>query len=165
MQPIGLSVLEIIIFYLCYLGILIFVKTTARLLISVVVFVFSVALILYCTIINRGGCYEVVFLPFYSFVEARWQPEIFRTLIMNIVLFVPLGVSLPFVISNNVKHPIILALLISISFSTIIEFCQLLFHLGRCEFDDVLANSIGSFLGETSYMLFLRIRCKFDGWK
>ena len=72
------------------------------------------------------------------------------------------------IISSSKKRLFItslIILLISISFSTIIEFCQLLFHLGRCEFDDVLANSIGSFLGETSYMLFLRIRCKFDGWK
>lgn len=63
---------------------------------NAVVFVGITAAILYMTLYIRSeGDHEVILTPFQSFIEAKEQPEAYRSMLMNVFLFVPLGLSLP----------------------------------------------------------------------
>ncbi len=61
----------------------------------------------------------------------------------NILLFIPLGFFLKYFIWK--EHIIVLLYACAISVS--IELCQLIFHLGVCDIDDVILNSVGAFTG------------------
>ena len=77
--------------------------------------------------------------------------SVFPHLLLNILLFVPLGVALPFICSHTT---FIKTVLIGFSMSLLIEFVQ--FFLGReCEIDDLICNTIGAAIG---YLLYLSIR-------
>lgn len=94
-----------------------------------------------------------VFIPFHSFYEAKTQPEIYRTMLMNIFLFEPIGLSLPNILPKK-AHPVAVTVIIAILFSVIIEAAQYRFCLGRCEIDDVIFNTSGAFVGALGYLLF-----------
>ena len=122
---------------------------------SVLLFL-SGAIIVCETLLNRGATFDIQLIPFHSFVEAQTQPELYRSLFMNILLFVPLGLSLPYVLS---KKPCRRNVYITIGFSAVlsatVEFLQYYFHLGRCETDDVIANTLGTAVGTISYYLYM----------
>lgn len=111
----------------------------------------AAAAIIYITLLRRSAhSREIILIPFYSFVMAKKQPEIFREMLMNIFLFVPLGLFLPFTFkSKNVLKSIISAFILSL----IIETVQYLFGLGLAEADDVLMNTLGTFIGSTSFWI------------
>lgn len=58
-------------------------------------------------------------------------------IVLNILLFVPLGMLV------GGKR----AIIIGITLSLYIEFCQYVFVLGYCEIDDILNNTMGTVLG------------------
>lgn len=61
-------------------------------IINTVVFVCAVLIILYMTIYSRSeATKEAILIPFYSFILAREQPELYRSMLMNVFLFVPIG--------------------------------------------------------------------------
>ncbi len=120
-----------------------------------VIFLFS---IVYSTIASRTQ--EVTrpqLIPFYSFIEAKVQPEIYRSMLMNVFLFVPLGLTMPYALPNTVKHKVKTTVLAACALSATIELVQLLFHLGRCETDDVICNTLGAAIGTLSYCIYIRI--------
>ena len=81
-----------------------------------------------------------------NFREAREQPELYRSMLMNVLLFFPIGLSLPFVLGKwklSVPVTVVLACL----FSAGIEYLQYRYSLGRCEVDDVIMNTLGALLG------------------
>ncbi len=92
---------------------------------------------------------ELMLMPLHSFVEAREQVEIYRSMLMNIALFLPLGATLPFALGKS--KPIKTAILTAFILSVIIEALQFAFKLGRCETDDVLCNTLGAAIGGLSY--------------
>ena len=50
--------------------------------------------ILYVTLLSRAeGSTGVILAPFASFTAARQQPEIYRSMLMNVFLFFPFGLS------------------------------------------------------------------------
>ena len=72
-------------------------------------------------------------------------------LIGNIILLVPFGFLLPFVIRNiNWKHSIIWA----IGSGTIIEVMQVVMHVGIFDIDDIILNAFGSMIGFWFFLLF-----------
>lgn len=101
------------------------------------------------TLFNRSsGAREIVLTPFMSFVWAQEQPELYREMLMNVLLFVPLGLFLPFVFkSRNVLKSVLTAFLLS----TFIEIIQYIFGLGMAETDDLMTNTLGAFIGSMSY--------------
>lgn len=128
-------------------------------MIGVVLFIICVFLILYRTVLSRSICIPQIELrPFYTFILAKQQSEMYRTFFMNILLFVPLGLSMPYVLS---KEPRKRNVFITIGFAAVlsagIEFAQYYYHLGRCETDDVIANTLGAAIGTLSYCLYMRI--------
>ncbi len=124
-----------------------------------ILFVLSIVVLIYVTILKRvDGNFQVELKPFYTFVLAQEQVEYYRTFFMNILLFVPLGLSMPYVLS---KKPYLRNVFITIGFAAVlsagIEFLQYYYHLGRCETDDVIANTLGAATGTLSYCLYMRI--------
>ena len=103
-------------------------------ILNAAVFAGIAAVIFYMTVCARGEeTAEAVLVPSQNFREAREQPELYRSMLMNVLLFFPIGLSLPFV----------LACLSSAG----IEYLQYRYSLGRCEVDDVIMNTLGALLG------------------
>ncbi len=116
-------------------------------ILNAAVFAGIAAVIFYMTVCARGEeTAEAVLVPFQSFREAREQPELYRSMLMNVLLFFPIGLSLPFVLGKwklSVPVTVVLACL----FSAGIEYLQYRYGLGRCEVDDVIMNALGALLG------------------
>lgn len=110
-----------------------------------------VMVILTITIFSRQESYDLVLIPFYSFVEAKIQPEMYRSMMMNVFLFFPLGLTLPYVLPQKCKKQVLFAILFGLLLSAGIEFSQFYFHLGRAEVDDVICNTLGCVIGTMGY--------------
>lgn len=115
--------------------------------------------ILAATIISRENTTEVILTPFHFIEEAKQQPEIYRSMLMNVFLFFPLGLTLPFALPERWKGKVLLAVGFAFLLSAGIEFAQYYFHLGRAEVDDIICNTFGAFLG-TLALLISRFRYK-----
>ena len=111
--------------------------------------------ILYGTVLERqpDGQSSLVLLPFHSFLEAQEEPEVYRSMLMNALLFLPLGLTLPFALPERVRRKILITILFAAVFSLAIEITQLILRMGRCETDDVLMNTFGAALGTLSYQI------------
>ncbi len=115
--------------------------------------------VLYETVFIRNtGNYQIELRPFYTFVLAQEQIEYYRTFFMNALLFVPLGLSMPYALSKRpYKRNVFITIAFAAVLSASIEFLQYYYHLGRCETDDVIANTLGTAIGTLSYLLYMRI--------
>ena len=116
----------------------------------------AVFIILYATILTRTpGVPEAILTPFASLTAARQQPELYREMLMNVFLFFPLGLTL----SNALPRKwhrwlrIILTTLVGCAFSVGIEYAQYRYALGMAEVDDVICNTLGTFVGSTSLLV------------
>lgn len=128
---------------------------------NVLINIAAMGVILTATLAFRTGADSVLILePFYSFMEARTQPELYRSMLMNVFLFFPVGLTLPFVLPENWKRKILTSILFAMAFSIGIEFTQYYFHLGRAETDDVICNTLGCAIGTLSYYLSEKFRKK-----
>lgn len=116
----------------------------------------SAALILYATILSRTpGAYAVVLTPFAALVAAQRQPELYREMLMNVFLFFPVGLTLSNALPRRWHRwwRIALTTLLGCALSAGIEYAQYRFALGMAETDDVICNTLGAFVGETSLLL------------
>lgn len=121
---------------------------------NLAVFAGIVAAIFYMTVYTRGESpSDAVLVPFQSFREARIQPELYRSMLMNVFLFVPIGLSLPFVLGKG-KLPGFLTVAAALFFSAGIEYLQYRYALGRCEVDDIIMNTFGAIIGCQAHWLF-----------
>lgn len=118
--------------------------------------ILMVIAILYTTLLSRvSGSYAAVLTPFATLVAARQEPELYRTMLMNVFLFFPLGLTL----SNALPRTwhrwrrIALTTLTGCVLSAGIEYAQYHFALGMAETDDVICNTLGAFIGATSLLL------------
>lgn len=107
-----------------------------------------VVFILMETIIGRKPSiarYELV--PFWSYSH----PELRTEIILNYILFIPLGFLLCFSEKRNHSGVWIntaKVALIGFLLSTSIEIIQLVFKIGLFEFDDMIGNTIGCLIGD-----------------
>lgn len=120
-----------------------------KVLLTIFVFV-----IIFITILSRNSYIQQIdLIPFNSFIKAQIQPELYRSMFMNIVLFFPIGIFMPFSFKirsyKNVLHTLLFALVFSISIETI----QYIFSLGYCEIDDVIMNFLGALFGSLSFII------------
>lgn len=113
-------------------------------------------IILHATLLSRTpGTYAAVLTPFAALAAARQQPELYREMLMNVFLFFPLGLTL----SNALPRKwhrwlrISLTTLTGCILSAGIEYAQYRFALGMAETDDVICNTLGTFVGATSLLL------------
>lgn len=84
-------------------------------------------------------------LKFLFFPTQTKEP--FRTFLMNVLLFVPFGLTLSTVLPERCGKVVGITVLVGFAFSLCVELLQFCFHLGRVELDDLIANTLGTFLG------------------
>ena len=97
--------------------------------------------------------YDVILIPFNFIKEAKIQPELYRSMLMNVFLFFPLGLSLPYALPEKWKQKALISIFFAMALSIGIEFLQYHFHLGRAETDDVICNTLGCAIGTLSYCM------------
>lgn len=120
-----------------------------------------IIVVLGAVFLNRTGLYGNTNLHlFSSYREAYNKMEIslFRNIVLNILLFVPLGFLLP-IYSNKLKKSYIV---ISIGFlvTLAIETIQYLTRVGIFEIDDIFNNTIGTLIGYLLFMIYKNIMKK-----
>lgn len=84
--------------------------------------------------------------------------ELFAEILLNILLFVPLGALLPFLFPRQLGEGGVfrggaVVCVVACVCSFAIELSQLHFNLGLFEFDDVLHNTLGALLGYALFRL------------
>lgn len=78
-------------------------------------------------------------------------------LLLNVSLFVPLGLAAPFI---SKKSSFLKVAVTGLSLSFLIEFIQI--FIGReCEMDDLICNTLGAIIGYLMYLLLRRLFPKF----
>ncbi len=116
-----------------------------------IIFIFaSIGLVILTTMYQRpDNIRELIIRPFQSFIAAKEQPEMYRTMLMNVTLFLPYGLSLSMLLSKeHSMSSILLSVIISSSFiSIIIEVIQFVYSSGLSQTDDVLCNVLGATIG------------------
>ncbi len=112
--------------------------------------VLSVVAILTAVFANREvGEYRVILRPFASFAAARIQPEYYREMLMNVFLFVPLGLTLGSAWperwgkGRRLGMTVLCGAILSLS----IECFQGLLSVGTAETDDWIRNVCGTLWG------------------
>ncbi len=104
--------------------------------------------ILIVTCLYRHGAYLRKISPlFWSYREAWIRGNItdFRNIVLNIVMFIPLGILLPIGIKKfRVWWKTYLA---GFCFSLFIESIQFIFGIGTAEADDLFGNTLGTIIG------------------
>lgn len=145
------DIIVIILIILLSLLIVFFVSKTIKIKISqavaAVLFITVVLIILTLTVFGRiPGERQMQIIPFWSYGEILCGNRyVLKQVILNIVLFVPIGIVLPFLLNKKVSLEI--ALVYGVVFSSIIEVLQLVTCRGLCEFDDIFHNSLGCMIG------------------
>ena len=131
-----------------------------RKLIYIAIFLLSVLLILYMTLLTREPSADhknMLLYPFWEYVNLFQHFDLSHAhdIIPNIALFIPFGFSVPLCFSKmrKLKTMALCAALVSGS----IELIQLVFHLGWCEVDDVFNNTVGACIGLGLYKIFEKI--------
>ncbi len=153
-QPMYTAVMEITGVFFLWCALMLILSPKAKKILSVPLLIISVLGILTITILKRDtGDYQIFTTPFISFSIAKYNPEIYRGMLMNILLFVPFGLSLPFCLSDKVKHKYILSIIIGLLFTALIETTQFFSKLGRFETDDIIMNFLGAAIGALSYVI------------
>ncbi|MBQ8554807.1 MAG: VanZ family protein [Clostridia bacterium] len=81
------------------------------------------------------------------------MPSLLEEIILNILLYIPMGYLLPFTFKRlKAWHVVLIALLCSV----VTEVSQLVFRIGWFEYDDMLNNTMGCVLGLILYGLLMR---------
>lgn len=100
-----------------------------------------VLFILFQTIIGREQkTFRAEWMPFWSYSH----PELYMEIILNYLLFIPLGILLYGTFGERIGLKVVL---IGCVLSAGIEITQLVFRIGLFEFDDILGNTIGCLMG------------------
>ncbi len=154
-QPMNKVYNEAIAMYLIWTVLMILLRGRARKAVGIIGAVLSVVLVVSFTIHGRNSKAEtnISLAPFISFVKAKTQPEFYRSMFMNMLLFLPLGLSLPFALSKTEKHCVLISIASGFLLSAGVEVVQYFFSLGCCETDDVIMNTLGVIIGSTSFLL------------
>lgn len=124
-------------------------STNAILIISFVGYFFF---IIYKTLIDRSSTTEsagLCLIPFYSYYQffSGVSTEVLRQSIMNIAFFYPFGFLLSCLDIELIKKRRWLIVIFAMLFSLSVEILQYVFHLGYAEIDDVIHNTLGTFIG------------------
>ena len=93
------------------------------------------------TVLGReSGVGRVELVPFWSYSH----PELRMEIVLNYILFMPLGVLLYLCFGEKLGLRVVIA---GFLLSALIELIQLTFKIGVFEFDDMIGNTIGCLIG------------------
>lgn len=114
-------------------------------------------MVLGVTLLNRSPYFTRIYrlTPFYSYVEAwySFKASDWRNIILNIFMFVPLGLLLPY--CHKIFQKIAPTALAGLLFSICIELTQFALNRGIFETDDLINNTLGSVIGYGLYRIVL----------
>lgn len=120
-----------------------------------VVFVIYSVVLVGATFLSRGEYYGAAQIvpPFASYKEAWYQGKAsnVRNIIINVLLFVPLGVLLPIGIKK--MRTCWKTYVVGFAVTIFIEVFQLITKRGIFEFDDIFNNLIGTMIGYGLFMI------------
>ena len=135
-------------------------KGKAGKIVAVTGAVLALCLILFFTLArSSSGVREAPFLiPLNSIGRMETNDEMYRSMVMNVALFLSFGLSLPFALPSGWKHNALLTAAAGLILSAGIEVTQYIRCIGQCDVDDVLMNTIGVALGCLSYLLVRLVR-------
>ncbi|MBQ6885878.1 MAG: nucleotidyltransferase family protein [Clostridia bacterium] len=156
----------VLIFAICIIFVAIinskirFINNKLLMLINTFFLITSIVIIVLYTLVRDADKTEINLIPFCTFfrIKNNGNTELTRSFFMNVFLFVPLGLSMPYVLSQKPRRwPVFVTIAFAAVLSVGIEFLQYYYHLGRCETDDVIANILGATVGTLSYLLYMKI--------
>ena len=104
---------------------------------------------------NRGVVLEP-FREFQAMIEQHDHFFWFKQIMLNILLFIPLGFLLPLVYGKVFRDPV-LTVLTGYLFSASIESMQYITGRGLTEIDDVITNTVGTAAGYVMFVLVMRL--------
>jgi glycopeptide antibiotics resistance protein len=119
-----------------------------------IIFAVYIAAYIYLTLLSRSE----IDVPYVTGVELRPLAAIRRALrsgsvipirgiILNVLLFIPMGYLLPLIFKKLRKHSAIDVVLICLLISLATETLQLVFRVGWFDADDIINNTIGALIG------------------
>lgn len=120
-----------------------------------------IIVVLGAVFLNRTELYGDMNLHLFSSYKEAYNKmaiSLFRNIVLNILLFVPLGFLLP-IYSDKLKKSYIVVL-IGFLTTLIIELIQYITRIGIFEIDDIFNNTIGIIIGYTLFMLYNSLRSK-----
>lgn len=110
------------------------------------------------TFFNRETSFSNGIQPLFSSYRLAWyswSAQAWRNIILNILLFTPLGFLLP--LWNKKLNKIYIVLPCGIVLTILIELAQYILKIGIFEFDDILNNTFGVLIGFTILQIALNI--------
>ena len=150
--------------YIVWTFLMLLLRGKSGRIVAVICMMISLAVIVNLTIVGRSEGGEVVLIPFGTLVKGFAQPNYLRSAFMNILLFSPFGLTLPYILPDQIRRKVLFTVLAGMLVSVSVEAVQFLFTIGNTELDDVLMNTLGTFLGATSWRVYVIIRNKYDTW-
>ena len=113
--------------------------------------------VLYFTVTGRRTYPEqrISPVPFISFERAKIQPEIYRSMLLNCLMFQTFGLCLAWLLPQRWKTGVrVLTVIFSgLILSLIIETIQYFFALGIAETDDLICNTAGCAIAAGAMLL------------
>ncbi|MDO4305301.1 MAG: VanZ family protein [Eubacteriales bacterium] len=113
-------------------------------LLTFIAYIFAVLYI--TTFMREGGSNSAVQMELLNWMQDDGL-ENFNHFLLNIALFIPLGLLFPLITSGCYKKKFLSAVSFGLLFTVVIETGQLIMHSGTCDIDDILSNTIGTALG------------------
>lgn len=157
-QPMFFAVVETIIMCVVWMVIMLILHRKAQRTISIVCCILSVGVILLFTVHGRSSGEGLQLAPFFIVGNFSEQTELLRTLLMNAFLFIPFGLSMPYALSESIRHKVLITVIAGFMISVSVEACQFFFSLGRCETDDIIMNTLGTFFAAKTFTLYKMIK-------
>ncbi|MBQ8683165.1 MAG: VanZ family protein [Clostridia bacterium] len=114
----------------------------------------AVALIVGKTLMNRTVEYNLYFPqwnPLHSVILYWDQPQQWRAMFMNILLFAPLGGCLPYLLPGGPGRRVWGTVAVGAAISLAIEVVQQLTLIGCLQTEDWLLNTLGTLVGAVAY--------------
>lgn len=160
------GIVECLFLFLIYKGYIQYKQKSFTGIITGTLLSMSIALIIVMTLYGRRSGVESEWrvVPFASYIEVfrEGNIEILLQIIMNVLMFVPIGILLPCCFQWFEKNKRVF--LFTVIFSGIIECTQGIFKMGMFEADDILGNAFGAELGFFFFYLLRKIYRKFVGF-
>lgn len=126
-----------------------------------VIFISYLLAVLYITTFMReSGSNDQIQMEVMNWLK-EGSVESFDHIVLNIAMFVPIGVIFPY-ITDRYYRKMISSISFGILFSTAIETGQLVFRYGTCDIDDILSNSLGALIGAAIAAVGMRMKQKFE---
>ncbi len=117
----------------------------------------SVVAVIVITLLVRPVQDTGVYLnPTYVLKLAQEFHDVYNQMMLNVVLFLPLGLSVPFALKW--RHSAIFAILASLGFSLIIELLQYNLSRGYFEVSDLILNTSGALIGVCAFWLSRKLK-------